>query len=112
MVRSATVDETTEPPRDLTQSGAGPGVGEAHALVLIWSRAEPARVGEVLLIPQGAPGAGWTFGRNEARAAGRGASLSLVRQRPGAEEPAGPLASTRISRTQLRLEIGPRGGLV
>src|SRR5690242_20378324 len=103
---------TTQPPDSHSRSTSGPGVGEVYALVLIWSRDEPARVGEVLSIPAGAPGAAWTFGRDAAQADGSSAFLGLARQRPGALEPTGPLTCPRISRAQLRLSVDPSGPLV
>ena len=46
--------------------------GEMLALVLIWSRDEPARVGEVWLIPPTPTGQEWTLGR------GMPVELSLI----------------------------------
>jgi two-component system nitrogen regulation response regulator GlnG/two-component system response regulator HydG len=104
------VNETTQPPEKLALSAPRVGGEEVYALVLIWSRDEPARVGEVLLIPAGAPGKGWTFGRDGAKLEPRG--VHLVRQRPGAQESTGPLGSPRISRTQLHISVAPSGALV
>ncbi len=68
------------------------------ALVLVWSRDELERIGELALLP---PIAG-------AHVLGRGGDLSpgqvlteLVRQRPGANEGTGPLASPLLSRAHL-----------
>jgi two-component system nitrogen regulation response regulator GlnG/two-component system response regulator HydG len=80
---------------------------EWPALVVLWSRDEPARMGEVLLLPHGDPQP-WIFGRGE----GGERRLSLVRQRPGTRVPTGPLACPRISRAQLRLSPTPGGGIV
>src|SRR5262249_43252804 len=106
----ATMAETTQPPTSLGWSTTGPSVGEVPALVLVWSRDEPARAAEVLLVPAAEPGAAWTFGRGEAPKGAR--ALGLVRQRPGAQEPSGSLACPRISREQLRVSVAPDGVLV
>jgi two-component system, NtrC family, response regulator HydG len=67
------------------------------ALVLVWSEAEPQRVGEVLL-PAQAPA--W-FGRHvESDPEPR---LLLVRQRPGTNEPTAPLDNPFLSRRHLRV---------
>jgi DNA-binding NtrC family response regulator len=91
---------------DVASSGRGI---ESPALVVLWSRDEPARMGETLLLPPGDPGP-WIFGRGEVPADDR--RLSLTRQRPGARTPAGPVASPRISRAQLRLSPTPGGGIL
>jgi two-component system nitrogen regulation response regulator GlnG/two-component system response regulator HydG len=103
------MNDTTQPPEELSRGDLGPAFGEVNALVLIWSRDEPARAGEALLIPADEPGAEWVFGRGGGGGVGE---LSLVRQRPGALEPTGALESSRISRAQLRLSTDARGALV
>jgi DNA-binding NtrC family response regulator len=77
------------------------------ALIVIWSRQEPDRLGEALLLPSNDPGP-WIFGRGSG---GEQRRISLVRQRPGAIEQVGPLACPRISRMQLRLSVGAGGGV-
>jgi two-component system nitrogen regulation response regulator GlnG/two-component system response regulator HydG len=67
------------------------------ALTVLWSRSEPARVGEVVLVDR--PG---TLGRE--------GGLPLVRQRPGRNARTGPLSAERLSREQLRLT--PRGSQI
>lgn len=69
-----------------------PAPGARPVLIVAWAAAEPARIGEVLPVPSGA-----------AALLGRGGD-PLVRQRPGRNEPTGPLRSPRISRRQLRIE--------
>ena len=69
-------------------------------LVVLWSRDEPERMGEVLFPPPGDYGP-WIFGRGETREDER--RLLLARQRPGMRMASGPLTSPRISRAQLRL---------
>ncbi|HTJ46211.1 MAG TPA: sigma 54-interacting transcriptional regulator [Kofleriaceae bacterium] len=66
------------------------------ALALLWSRSEPARVGEVLFA-NGPASESLGFGR--ACAEGTRA-LSLVRQRPGDNASTGPTAAPGISRHQ------------
>jgi two-component system nitrogen regulation response regulator GlnG/two-component system response regulator HydG len=67
--------------------------------VVLWSRNEPERAGEALLVPSSV--APWIFGRGETSPGER--RLALVRQRPAANQLTGPLESLRISRVQLRL---------
>jgi len=72
-------------------------------LVVVWSREEPERVGEVLLPdPERTPAKGWVFGRGD-----EGPDrLSLQRQRPGQNRATEPLMASRISREQLRIRPG------
>jgi DNA-binding NtrC family response regulator len=91
---------------DVASSGCGV---ESPGLVVLWSRDEPARMGEVLLLPPGDPEPR-IFGRGEVRDDDR--RLSLVRQRPGIHGPAGPVASPRISRAQLRLSPAQGRGIL
>lgn len=70
------------------------------ALVVVWCREAPERVGEVLLPdPKQEPSEGWIFGRG---GAGEG-RLVLRRQRCGHSEPSTPLELPRVSRDQLRI---------
>lgn len=71
----------------------------ALGLLIVWSREEPERVGEVALLPP-ERGSARVLGR-ESAGPGR---LGFARQRPGGEEPRGPLRSARISREQLLVE--------
>lgn len=75
------------------------------ALVLVWSREEPHRMGEVLLVPTESPGKIWRFGRGGDLESPE--VLSLYRQRPGVLERTPGLISPRISRTQLELTLSP-----
>ena len=76
------------------------------ALVLVWSENEPRRVGEVLL-PTEVPA--W-FGRSvEGDPEPR---LSLIRQRPGANEVADPLENPFLSRRHLRIARTEEGVMV
>ena len=104
------MNETTQPSENFTHDVPGLGASVVPALVLIWSRDEPRRAGEVLLIPAENPEKTWTFGRDGASLEGR--RLGLVRQRPGEQISTGPLESSRISRAQLQLSVDGRGALV
>ena len=81
---------------------------EVSALVVVWSREAPGRVGEVLLPdPRVEPGQGWVFGRGEAG----DDRLALLRQRPGENQGVEPLGDRRISEQQLRIRSLDDGGL-
>lgn len=71
------------------------------ALMLVWSRDEPARVGEIILLPEGGDPVELGRGAEGDRPAARAV---LVRQEPGVNVVRPPLASRRLSRTQLRLQ--------
>lgn len=101
---------------DATQIGADrlPKAGSDTTnvgLLIVWSRDEPWRVGEVVLTPRRA---------RHPRVFGRGASdvgagqerVLPTRQRPGVNEPGEPVAARRISRTQLRLQNLKAGKLM
>jgi two-component system nitrogen regulation response regulator GlnG/two-component system response regulator HydG len=109
MANAGDLDSSTLPPTNLSGVGAASNGAEAPALVVLWSRHEPARLGEILVVPAGDPEP-WTLGRRDARAVDR--RLLPVRQRPGRLESGGPLECPRISRTQLRLTATPAGLLV
>lgn len=90
--------------------GTGLGVQQADptrtvtAFVLLWSRDEPERVGEVALVPGGHAGVAVMMGRAEASPDDPLPRAEFVRQRPGRVLPTGALRSPRISRDQLRIE--------
>lgn len=101
---------TLDVEEDLGQRSS-PGAGQSMSqlgLVVIWWRAEPGRVGEVLL-PSSEPA--W-FGRGGAEE--REPSLGLVRQRPGRNASAAPVKDVFLSRRQLRIwrASGPRALIV
>lgn len=99
---------TTHPPQP-TGFEAAPSQGEWQgALVLIWSREEPERVGEVCLFPL-TPGHCLTLGRGESTPAEPIAPFG--QQRPGEYLTTGPLRARSISRRQLRLEVLSDGRL-
>jgi hypothetical protein len=72
---------------------------------LLWSRDEPDRVGEIVLLPSPAQGTLAAIGRGGPGDGGPLAHLAWRRQRPGHEVTTGPFRSPRISRTQLQLEL-------
>ena len=71
---------------------------EHVGLMIAWSTAEPARIGEVALLPAGTSA---TLGRGDGD--GEESRVTFVRQRPGLDEPAGPLGGLGLSRDQLRI---------
>jgi two-component system nitrogen regulation response regulator GlnG/two-component system response regulator HydG len=91
--------ETVSEPHWLAPSARQEDGEDVTALVIVWSLAEPWRVGEVALLP--GDGAELVLGRGEAE--GGAARAQFQRQRPGSTEPTGPLLAPGISRDQLRL---------
>ena len=89
------------PTRDVTQrpSARAPEATEAFAVVIVWAREEPERLGEVGLVTGRR-----VVGRGDARAEDPARRLEWVRQRPGAIEARPPLTSTGVSRIHLTLE--------
>ena len=79
-----------------------------NALVLVWSRDEPERLGEVVLLPGGFAGMQVILGRAGPSSDGV-LRVELARQRPGSIEPTGPLQSPRVSREQLRFKASANG---
>jgi len=80
---------------------------EAMVLVIVWSSDEPARVGEVAVLP--ASGAPLILGRGPG--ATRERRVAFFRQRPGTLTERPPLEASAISRRQLRFypdHDGPR----
>ncbi|APR81298.1 Nitrogen regulation protein NtrC [Minicystis rosea] len=71
---------------------------EVLALVLAWSRKEPDRIGEVVLVD-----AEQILGRGSARPDDAAPRAELVRQRPGVNLATPPIGSPRVSRAQLAL---------
>jgi len=106
----------TEPSRTLPETGTAnsglPLVHEISALTIAWAADEPARVGEVALLPANASS-------SAARVLGRGAAtpdspeprVTFARVRGSNIEPQGPLLSTRLSRVQLRVRAGEGGAV-
>jgi DNA-binding NtrC family response regulator len=76
------------------------------ALVLVWSGAEPERVGEVLLPPQDDPSRAVVLGRAGPEALDNEERAIPVQQRPGLTTVGQPLSDKFLSRRQLRLKFG------
>lgn len=91
MEDNTTISESDGPTRGRGETNAP----ETLALVIAWSKAEPSRIGEIALIPRGRH----VLGRGD-NGVGR---LHFVRQRPGEQQPTGPIASQLVSRNQLEL---------
>ncbi|MEL6349754.1 MAG: sigma 54-interacting transcriptional regulator [Myxococcota bacterium] len=89
--------------------GNSPAHSDVLALVLLWSREEPDRIGETFLFPPRR--GGWTFGRALRQDVAPARVVRPFRQRPGQNMRRPLLASRRISREQLRLRPN-RGGLM
>lgn len=66
-------------------------------LIVLWSRGEPSRIGEIIDVFGLAPDQIAEFGRGQ---------LGLLRQRPNSSEQTGPLQSATISRRQLAVRSG------
>jgi two-component system nitrogen regulation response regulator GlnG/two-component system response regulator HydG len=94
------------PPWLLPPTKAAPN--EVTALVIAWSSAEPHRMGEVLVVADGA--SPQLLGRGHAQLDDRFTRVAFVRQRPHASEPRGPLEAPGISRRHVVLT--PRTGAV
>lgn len=99
MAWDATTQESTSNVGD-TPPGREPGLG----LVILWSRDEPHRAGEVLLLPPGDRRV-YIFGRgDEPPDDPTHHRLRLTRQRPGHNAITSPLASPKVSRAHLRIQ--------
>lgn len=81
-------------------------------LVIVWSRSEPDRLGDVCLIQPGLsyPGKSLTLGRYSDHAPPRPAT-EWIRQRPGRNIPRGPLTTHKLNRTFLKLRRVSEGSL-
>jgi two-component system nitrogen regulation response regulator GlnG/two-component system response regulator HydG len=90
--------ETTAPLAPRPGAAAARAERVTPALVILWSRAEPGRAGELALLE---PGSELLLGRGEARPEDPCARLRFGAQRPGAFTPTGPLGGARLSRAQL-----------
>ena len=94
-ILSMTHDATT---LDGSRAMARPPHADAMhlALVQVWRREEPERVGEVLLLPHSRRAGPVIVGRGEE-------SASWIRQRPATSQETGPLGDPKISRQQLKI---------
>lgn len=98
-------DDGTLDPRAGSLAPAGAATRTRWALVVAWFRRDGERIGELAWVD---PGRTWVLGRPGGSGADR---LRLVRQRPGGDQPGGPLASPFVSREQLRVRVVPPDAL-
>src|SRR5688500_13381467 len=105
------VDASTMTPDALSVRSDPVQLNELTALVVIWSRDEPERVGELIPVPMRASSQAWVLGRGEPSVEQRPRRLRLYRQRPGRLDPAPPLQAARISREQLQVRVVTSGVL-
>ncbi|MET0592767.1 MAG: sigma 54-interacting transcriptional regulator, partial [Polyangiaceae bacterium] len=101
------VDQETIPESD-SLPGLGEGAaGEVMSLVLAWSRDEPWRLGQSILVPPGDPGEVITFGRGPVETDRHKRLLHEHRFGRSIAQP--PIATASISRTQLELRSNGTG---
>jgi DNA-binding NtrC family response regulator len=100
--RANTPDETVNDTLDVSAHDY-PTAQRLPALVLVWSRDEPERVGEVLLVESRSQA--WVLGRETPDNRDEPDRLGLTRQRPGSNEVTGQLRSPRVSRRHLELSV-------
>ncbi len=102
-------DTTLVGASDTYQGPRAAAASTTLALVLVWSRDEPERVGELLRPPPGSAGTRFSIGR-ASRADDEGVEpLTLCRLRPSSVEDTGPFGAGRVSRRQLYLELDDAG---
>jgi len=104
-VSRSRVDDTTietRLPADLLAL-RGKGAG-AWALVIVYERAQPDRVGEIGFVD-----GSWLLGRGDKREGDEHERVRFYRQRPGALEPTAPLETEHLSRKQLVLKSTATG---
>ena len=99
---------TQDPDESIVQGPAGESPSRL-GLALLWSLDEPARCGQVALMPKVSRRAQVVLGRGPAELGALG--LTWVEQRPGHNHETGPLRSPRISREQLRVSQPEPGQL-
>ncbi len=97
---------------DITSSDSGPPPADVPrslpALILLWCRDEPERVGELVLLLND-PDTGVLLGRSSTTSSG--ARAEFVRQLPGRNEVTGAFHSKTISRDQFRLTPLQQGAI-
>jgi two-component system nitrogen regulation response regulator GlnG/two-component system response regulator HydG len=99
-----------EAPED-DDSGQPSGDKLLPALVLLWSRDEPERVGEVICLPPGARDRIYTVGRAVTVNSDGSIPLTLGQLRPSGRRDTGPFRAAHISRRQLALNHEGEGRL-
>jgi len=94
----------TQTGEDTSRPGAPPTAPpETLGLVVAWSPAEAERIGDVAIVPSARPEVEFIVGRGASAASEARRRLDFVRIRAGVVEPRPPLASSKISRVQLRI---------
>jgi len=93
-----TFDQSTLPPSTNPWVAQRAEIATQVMLCVLWSKSEPNRAGEVVLLPPGKPA---IFGRRTRDNGERRATL--CRQRPGHNEPTSELSGRELSRRQLEL---------
>jgi two-component system nitrogen regulation response regulator GlnG/two-component system response regulator HydG len=102
------VDQPTLSEHDVASEAEGRHLPATLALVVVWCRDEPWRIGQSLSIPPGNPGTVVVFGRGKTEPEAAPPKLALEEWRPSQARPAHPLANRSISRAQLSISaIGP-----
>ncbi|MCB9702116.1 MAG: sigma-54-dependent Fis family transcriptional regulator [Myxococcales bacterium] len=81
------------------------------ALVLLWSRDEPERVGEVVCLPPGGRDRTYTIGRADQADDDGAIPLTFGQARPRGRVERGPLRAAHVSRRQLAIAHEGGGGL-
>src|SRR5262249_48349247 len=108
--RVTTKDQTITGPGDSllvsVPQGASLLMEPVDAITILWSYAEPDRIGDVALLSRSP--AGFTLGRGYGDE-NHGARVEFFRQRPGALERREPLRSQSVSRNQLHLVASEAG---
>jgi two-component system nitrogen regulation response regulator GlnG/two-component system response regulator HydG len=99
------VDQDTLSEHDVASEAEGRRLPATLALVVIWCRDEPWRIGQSLAIPTGKPGTAVVFGRGSAEREVAPPKLALEEWRPGQARPAHPLPNRSISREQLSISV-------
>ena len=99
-----------EAPED-DDSGRPTGDKLLPALVLLWSRDEPERVGEVICLPPGGRDRIYTVGRAVTVNSDGSIPLTLGQVRPSGRRDTGPFRAAHISRRQLALNHEGEGRL-
>ncbi len=103
-------NSTTAQPGQLSQTdGMTLRRSSRAALAVAWSREEPHRVGQVILLPGGPNPRTVVLGRGPASAPGQ-LRAELLRQRPGGNTETVPLGGSAISREQLEV-VAVKGGV-
>lgn len=93
----------TKPSTHIKISDASSHTWQDPALVLVWSRDEPGRVGEALLFGDESRSEAKILGRSTPDSNAGSARLGFFQQRPGETKPTGQLFSERLSREHLSI---------